>query len=438
METAEFVAHFERTFPDLAGHKVLVALSGGCDSVALLHLLSEPALGLRLEAAHVHHGLRGAEADGDAEFCDELCRGLGVRFATIDLPDDDLSPATGEAAWRRRRYRALLGHAAMRSIGFVATAHHRDDVAEGVVVQLLRGAGPRAMAGIETRTGKGIIRPLLPFRRGEITAWLRRTGIEWREDSSNADTSRLRNRVRHELLPRLEVEVSGLRDHLVNLAGAIAETESYLADELDHRTTLADPWHPTGGVDLSSLRDLPRALRTRWLHRQMHSLGVSRTTRRQLELFHRMLDEGSPRSVTMGGRWRLRTARGMVWAEPPVDPPVCETRLGPGSPATFGVPGWMVRISSPTDLHPHACWRWCVHSDDTAIVMRGVKSEDRLVSVSGETRSAGKLIKKTLPRHLRAAWPVFCENDMIHWIPGVWQHPEPGDPSNRVVEVIRQ
>ncbi len=437
MDTAEFVAHFEQTFPDLVGKSLLVALSGGRDSVALLHLLRDPKLALRLEAVHVHHGLRGAEADGDADFCARLCDALDIDFTLVHLPDDDERPAGGEAAWRRRRYRALLEHATRRKMTRVATAHHRDDIAEGVLVQLLRGAGPRAMAGISTETPTGVIRPLLPWGREEITAWLTERGIDWREDSSNSDTRRLRNQVRHVVLPSLEIEAAPIRSHLVSLALAIAESEEYMAAEVDRRTSFADPWDPDGGVDGDSLRALPRALRARWLHGQMLRLGIHRTTRRQLELFHHCLDTGSPRSVTMGRRWRLRLARGRIWAEPPTNPFGRAGTLSPGDSMTFGVPGWRARLSTTDDLHPDARWRWQPPSGEAVLSLRPARADDRVPAAPEGTRRVQKILAEKLPRHLRSAWPVFCEDDMIYWIPGVWQHPEPGDPCNRVVEVIR-
>ena len=437
MKTAEFVAHFQGCFPHRVGKPLLVALSGGRDSVALLHLLRDPALDLRLEAAHVHHGLRGAAADADAEFCRRLCGALEISFELIPLPDDDQRPATGEAAWRRRRYRALLEHAASRKIPVVATAHHRDDVAEGVLVQLLRGAGPRAMAGIATETEDGVIRPLLPWGRQEISRWLRKRGLDWREDGSNLDTDRLRNRVRHVILPGLETETPRLRDHLINLAAAISDGEALLSAELDRQAQFVDPWDPVGGIDINTLSDLPRALRARWLHGQMRRLGVDRTTRRQLELFNLCLDTGSPRSVTMNGRWRLRIARSRLWAEPPTDPAGAEMTLESGRAVALAVPGWQARITTPNDPHPNARWRSRPVSAEAVVSLRPARADDRVEVSRGATRRVQKMISEALPRHLRSAWPLFCENDMIRWIPGVWQYPEPGDPSNRVVEVFR-
>ena len=438
VDSTDFVESFRRHFPDVVGSSVLVALSGGRDSVALLHLMRSPALDLELAAAHVHHGLRGDEADADAEWCAELCRSLEIPFEALLLPVDDRKPATGEAAWRRRRYRALLDNAADRGLGFVATGHHRDDVAEGVLLQLLRGAGPRSLAGIARATSDGVIRPLLDWSRDELSAWLSRHGLEWREDGSNTDTSRLRNLVRHRVLPALEGDSPRLRTHLVNLAAALAETEGFLAAELAARAPFADPWEIDGGVRADLLRALPRALRTRWLHGQVAALGLRPATRRQIELLHGLLDEGSPRSVTLGGRWRIRLARNRLWPEPPVDPTGREGRLSPGASTALGIPGWTAELGDAATSHPAARWRWQPASEHSTVTFRPVSVDDRLPSPGGTAVRARRRLAETLPRHLRSAWPVFCEDDMIRWIPGVWQDSKPGDPSNRIVEVIRQ
>ena len=417
---------------------MLVALSGGRDSVALLHLLRTPALGLELHAAHVHHGLRGAEADEDAEFCRRLCVELGLPFELLRLPRENPGSATGEAAWRRGRYQALLEHARQRGLDAVATGHHRDDVAEGVLVQLLRGAGPRAMSGISAETAEGVIRPLLPWSRDDIEAWLTSHRIEWREDSSNRDLVRTRNRVRHEVLPELEKAAPHLRRHLVNLAHAVAEGEEFMAFELRRRARFADPWEPDGGVELATLQDLAPALRTRWLHGQMAGLGVEHTTRRQLELFNQLLDTGAPRAVTLGQRWRLRVAQGKVWAEPPAPPRGCRSTLVEGRWYDIGVPGWMARITTAAAPEPRVRWSWRPTTSGSEVSFRPARGDDRLPDAASGQRRVGKVLADVLPRHLRAAWPLFCENDMIQWIPGVWEHPRPRNPSDRLVEVIRQ
>ncbi|HSL16564.1 MAG TPA: tRNA lysidine(34) synthetase TilS [Methylomirabilota bacterium] len=438
METAEFVAHFRRLFPDLVGGRVAVALSGGRDSVALLHLLRSDGLDLELEAVHVHHRLRGADAEADAAFCRRLCGELGVPFALVELATDEGSPSTGEAAWRRWRYRALLEHAAARRAAAVATAHHRDDVAEGVLVQLLRGAGPRAMAGIAADSGERIIRPLLPWGRAEIDEWLAGQRLAWREDASNRDLERLRNRVRHVLLPELEVLSPGLRGHLVHLASALAEAEGFLADEVARLAPFIDPWDPVGGVELAALRALPPALRVRWLHGQMRRLGVEHTSRRQAELFAGLLDCGRPRAVTMGGRWRLRSARGRLWAEPPTPPAGTSAELSADGAADLGVPGWQVRLRDGDTPAKGTRWSWSPARPDSVLTLRPATGRDLLPEGGDPPRRVRALLADALPRHLREAWPVFCEDDMIHWIPGVWRQPEPAVPSGRLVEVTRR
>jgi tRNA(Ile)-lysidine synthase len=293
------------------------------------------------------------------------------------------------------------------------------------------------MAGIETRNRDGVIRPLLPWNRRDVTAWLKDRDIAWREDGSNNDVGRLRNRVRHQVLPHLAGDVPELANHLVNLAGALAEAEAFMADELRARAAFADPWDPRGGVDLRTLENLPRALRTRWLQSQALRLGAGAATRRQLELFNDLLDKATPRSVTLGGRWRLRRARGRLWAEPPRTPEGVDTDLADGDRITLGLPGWTVRNAIGEPPHPRAVWYWRPCFASSVIHIRSATKDDRLTAPSGALRRARDLLAETLPRHLRPAWPLFCEDDMIHWIPGVWRHSMPGDPSNRVVEVIR-
>jgi tRNA(Ile)-lysidine synthase len=283
-----------------------------------------------------------------------------------------------------------------------------------------------------------VIRPLLPWGRAEIDAWLADRRLDWREDSSNTDTERLRNRVRHRLLPELERAAPAIRSHLVRLAGALAEDEAFLAAELDRRIGFIDPWEPDGGLELAELAALPRALRTRWLHGQMHRLGIGRTTRQQLELFHRLLDHGEPRAVTMGGRWRLRAAGARLWAEPPTPLRASAATLVTGRTVALSIPGWQARCCAPSDADPDARWRRSTRSADTTVTVRTAVAGETVPNGVGGRRRVRDLLAARLPRHLRSGWPVFCENDMIYWIPGVWQHPDPGDPTDRVVEVIRQ
>jgi len=436
MTLSEFSAHFAATFPGLVGGRILVAFSGGPDSVALLHLLRHPELALDLEAAHVHHGVRGAEADQDADFCKRMCRSLGVTFHLLHLGQVEVTPEGREGAWRRLRYEALLR--LKRSGGFaaVATAHHRDDIAEGVLVQLLRGGGPRALAGIAAETADSVIRPLLPWDRTDILGWLQERGIPWRHDSSNLHTEHLRNRVRHHLLPKLVNVSPAVQGHLVNLAESLAEGETFFASELRARALWIDPWEPFGGVPATAIRELAAPLRTRWLHVQGSRVGIGRVTRRQLELFRSLLEIGSPRSITLGGRWRLRLTRHHLWLEPPHSPGPYQFALSPGEAAELPLPGWWVRAATVPGADDGLRWRWHPPTGN-ALAVRTASPGER-VELEGRETSVRALLAGSLPRHLRAAWPVFCEDDKIYWIPGVWEASDISRREDLVVEVIRR
>lgn len=429
----EFGRLAARDFPHVVGGRVLVALSGGCDSVALLHLLADPLLRLELEAAHVHHGHRGDEADADAEFCARLCERRGVPFHLLRIPPLVRPPEGREAAWRRLRYRLLLETARARAILHVATAHHRDDVAEGVLMQLLRGGGPRALAGIERSTSHGVIRPLLPFDRAAIMAWLEERGIAWREDRSNRRLDHPRNVVRHRLLPVLERAFPAARGHLVALAAALAEDEAFMAGELARRARFADPWAPDGGIPADAVAELPRALRARWLLDQVARAGLGTVTRAQIQQLHGLLDHGSPRAVSLPGRWRLRLGRGELTLEPPTVPGPYELRLAAETSSPLPLPGWSVRLApSASDGAVHR--RWVAAGAD--LVLRSPKVDD-VVGEGADRRRLLFVLRQRLPRHLRGAWPVLLVDGRIDWVPGVWHARDAGPTASQVVEVSR-
>lgn len=213
------------------GGALVVGLSGGADSVALLDALASlrRRRGFRLVAAHLDHGLRAGSA-GDAAFCAELCRGLDVplRVASADVRGRARREKGGlEQAARRERYAFLRRVREEEKAEAIAVAHTRDDQAETLLLRLLRGAGATGLGGMRPRRGD-LVRPLLGVSREEVLAHLRDRGLAWREDPSNADTAHRRNRVRHELLPYLEERFNpGIR-------AALARTASVLADEAAH------------------------------------------------------------------------------------------------------------------------------------------------------------------------------------------------------------
>jgi tRNA(Ile)-lysidine synthase len=220
--------------------RLAVAVSGGADSVALLRALADaaPELGLVLSVAHMHHGIRGADADADAEFVAALAAKLGLSLHRKDanVPASAReNRETLEEAARNLRYAWFSELLQAGSIDAIATAHTLDDQAETVLHKLLRGAWTEGLGGIHpvlTRPEGVILRPFLDVRRQEIEAWLSLIGQSWKEDATNADTAYTRNRLRRELLPVLATYNPRICVALANLATLARDEDAYWQAEL--------------------------------------------------------------------------------------------------------------------------------------------------------------------------------------------------------------
>ncbi|CAH1387784.1 tRNA lysidine(34) synthetase TilS [Candidatus Nitrotoga sp. M5] len=214
------------------GSSILLGLSGGVDSVVLLHLLKSLSLrySWRLSALHVHHGIN-PQADTWAVFCAELCVLHGVTLQVEHVNIDPLRSLGIEAAARKLRHDALT----QQQVDFVALAHHLDDQSETLLLQLLRGAGVRgasAMPAIKHRANvPTLLRPLLNVPRSILMKYAQQHALKWVEDDSNADDSYPRNFLRHRILPLLEQRFPAYRNTLFRSAQHFAEATELL-DEL--------------------------------------------------------------------------------------------------------------------------------------------------------------------------------------------------------------
>lgn len=265
-----------------AGVRVVAALSGGADSVALTLLLRELAerAGFVLAGvAHLNHQLR-EEAEADEQFCRELAAALAL---PIDVERVDVAQAARrgrislEDAGHRERY-AFFRRALARMRGDrVATGHHRDDQAETALMRLVRGAGPDGLAGIRPRAGC-VVRPLLHVSRAELRAWLEQRGQPFREDETNRDPAFTRNRVRHELIPFLEARFSP------SIAGVLARTAEIVRADAEWMEAAVDEIAPavlalgerTATVDAEALLRHPPALARRLARRALEHVAGRR------------------------------------------------------------------------------------------------------------------------------------------------------------------
>mgnify|MGYP001572256343 CR=1 FL=1 len=222
------LAAFEKTHRLFApGDKVLAAVSGGPDSVVLAHYLSVQARkrGFRLSLVHVHHGLRGRDADRDAVFVKKLAEKLRVPAAVVKAPAARKARERGqglEDGARKVRYQALAARARRLGCGKVATGHQLDDQAETVLLNLIRGTRLKALGAIPPRraleAGIELVRPLLPLSRKEIVEYLRQNGLKSRKDGTNDSEKFLRNWIRRRVMPLLESKNPRIREHLAGIA----------------------------------------------------------------------------------------------------------------------------------------------------------------------------------------------------------------------------
>ncbi len=295
---------------------VVLGLSGGRDSVALLRLLVQQ--GCSVHALHVHHGIRAAEADADAAFCGRLCDELDVPFELqrIDVPA--LASEQGvslETAGRHAR-RWLLASAARRWRGCtVALAHHADDQAETVLFRLARGAaGMRGMQAVHVAGGVTWLRPMLSWRRTEITAWLQKIGQSWRDDSTNAVPDVARNALRLEALPALNKALG--RDVTPILARS-ARLHAETIDALENALAVLPSQDPQGRLYLPFVWEQPRVLQKAIVRRYLQQNDVPDISEELVMSVVDILPPGSQvsRVNLPGNRQACRRERRLVIAQ---------------------------------------------------------------------------------------------------------------------------
>ncbi len=254
---------------------VLTAVSGGPDSVALLHILHSlaPAISIRLGVAHLNHQLRGHESERDAYFVESLAKKLDLPYhgGNMDVGEYRRSQKLSwEEAGRLLRYSFFEITAKQYGYNRIATAHHADDNAELVLMRLIRGSGPAGFSGIPPVREGWIIRPLIRLYRSDIMEYLKENGLDYVTDASNQELKYLRNRIRHRLIPELSNDYNpSVRRHLNRFAEIIRDEDHFMEEIIDEWfEKAADPAEKGGtALRISSLMPLHRALIRRILRR---------------------------------------------------------------------------------------------------------------------------------------------------------------------------
>ncbi len=417
------------------GQCVGVAVSGGADSVCLLHVLLRlaPRWNLRLHVLHLNHNLRGEESRGDAEFVRELAAKLELPCSVAEA---NFSAAQGnlEQAAREARLAFFRETMARGTVDRVAVGHTRSDQAETVLFRFLRGAGTAGLAGIRPVTGEGLIRPLIEAGRDEVEAFLRSRSLAWREDSSNASARFARNRIRQELLPRLAKEWNpGIAENLAQTADWAQAEESYWEEEV-HRLAVGRLAEKDGAVllDVRSLASLPLAAARRLIRRavEMAKGDLKGIEFRHVEEVLRVAQkrEGHGHAGIPGieavrsFEWLRFTPKGGMRKSEPYRVPV-------KAPGTVQLPGgWpaisleLVEKSETSDVF-HSVYNSGKGGLDwrrlsSSLEWRSWTPGDRYhpVGSSGTEKIKTLLHRARIPVWDRAGWPVLWDGDAIVWV----------------------
>ncbi|MBI4515677.1 MAG: tRNA lysidine(34) synthetase TilS [Deltaproteobacteria bacterium] len=404
-----------------SGDHVLVALSGGADSVATLAALVRlaPRLGLTVSAAHVHHGLRGAEADRDAEMAAVVAARLGAPFRAVRLPAALARGGNLEERAREARYGALAAVAAEVGATKIATGHTRDDQAETVLMRIVRGCGPAGLAGILPLWRNGqVIRPLLECTRSEVEAFVAALQLPYCHDSSNQSRRFLRNRVRHELLPLLRQLNPRIDRALADLAALSRQASPPAA---------ASPQEWLAVADLNALDPERRGQLVRhWLITlRGHQRGL---TKQHVTAVLDLLGEGRPnRRAEIPGATVLREyTRLRYQAESAAELLPRPQELQPGQIVTAsdwrieasGVESWRPPGALPADL-----WSAVVDADAAPVplLVRPAVAGDRVRpwGMAGRRKLSDIFVDRHVPRALRRICPVVQAGAEVVWVPGV-------------------
>ena len=407
-----------------AGQTVVVGLSGGPDSVAMLDALLAlaAARGLRVVAAHLDHGLRPSAKD-DAAFCRELCRRLGVslREGSADVAGRAQRDGGGvEEAAREERYAFLRGVKEDEEAAAIAVAHTRDDQAETLLLRLLRGAGRRGLGAMRERSG-GVWRPLLSVSRSEVLEHLRARGLAWREDPTNANPSYLRNRVRAELLPYLESRFNpSVRETLARAAAVLAEEDDLLADMADEQWKLiARPDAPAVLLVREALRRAPRVLARLVVRRALEETGgLKGVGHAHLEKLVALAGATSGRRLPLPGGREAVVRFGQM-------------RIGPREaaresfafdlpvPGRVDLPDGQAVLARPA-RGPASAWdrSAVVAAPEGPLVVRTRRAGDRVRAGRLEVSLKHFLIDRRVPADLRPRLPLVAAGSLVLWVPG--------------------
>ncbi len=418
-------------------NRVLVAVSGGPDSVAMLHLLLKivPEWRLCLGLAHFDHGLRGEVSREEARFVADLARDLELAFHGGKGDVRGLAKSEKislQMAARRLRLGFLENVRREHAYDRVALGHTADDQVELFFLRLLRGAGSEGLKGMWPATPQGLVRPLLGVGKVVLLAWLHQEQLPYREDQSNLSRNYLRNRVRLDLLPHLQRDYNPrLKAAVWRLMTHLQEDERLLAETTDGALNTVGRWltHDWLALSIPPLLALPPALRARLLRRSLgRFLSHQEITSTQVKtLLALARGERSGGTMTCGACQVARAGQELHFFPPLPPPPRPQASLLPALGTMESPAGWRLIVRSLSeprpDRHPLSPALMWLDQDQVSfpLSLRSVLPGDRFwpEGAQGARKMQDFLVDAKIPRWLRPHLPVVADAGGIIWLPGL-------------------
>ena len=405
---------------------IICALSGGADSMVLLHSLCQvrEEFGLQISALHVNHGIRGTEAERDEMFCVSRCHEYGVPCCVyhLDVPlQAEEQKLSLETAAREARYRVFNEVLEQMPDAYIATAHNATDNAETLLFRMARGTALRGLCGIPSKRGK-IIRPLLKVSARDIRSYATEKQVSFVVDSTNLETAYTRNYVRQELVPRLEAVHEGALEHISYMVECLEEDEMYLSQEAKK---LACKTHLR-----QALRNAPNALAYRALRFLYEKVQVSKDalTREHLEeMLSLIRSENTNAVVTLPAGVLFHMERDELFFTIGGEEELTRTDIHTGETILPNECGVFVVSTSPItqDTFPTLnVYRNLIYSSVNSATIKGslyvrAKMDGDSYCYGGMTHKVKRLFSdKKLPLSLRKKWPILCDDAGILWVPG--------------------
>lgn len=408
------------------GANIVIGVSGGADSVALLHILKgfAPWENWNITVVHVHHGLRGAEADGDRDFVEEICFKWGIpcKIFYFDVAKEAQKRGLGtEETGRLLRYEVFDRE---RKGGFVAVAHNKNDQGETVLMRLCRGAGGSGLAGIRP-VRDYIVRPLLFCTRKEIEEYCEENGLHYCQDSTNQENIYTRNRVRNEILPLLEELYPKATEHIAQTAEILAEEEKYLQSQAKvlFYEALDKAGEDKVSLNVNVLLKMHRVMRKRVFAMAFRMLGAKKDVASiHFELLEGLLSQESGKSLNLPNKIHVRKNYGVLTMKKEV-----EERKGfcyslPLEQEIFvAQAGLFVRAWVCTEKNAENKEDYCTKVFDydkigCAIFCRTRQKGDSLAIGNGRKKLKNFLIDEKIPREERDALPLIAFGNEILWV----------------------